>query len=360
MNNKIDRYIFRRLLSISLFFLFVLVIIYIILDFSQNSENFTDNGATLSVVFSQYYLNYIPEMARLVMPVAVFVACLYLTAQMAERLEIVALKATGVSIYRLAVPYLVFAFLAACVISYLDGYVIPEANAGRYQFEMKYLPGRSSQVDTNQIYRQESADRIFKIEYYDPQDSVALQSRVFTFDGDSIRETWYIPRMEWVHSREQWFMTDVRKETYSPTGFVRETIDTLHMRLNIYPRDLARRSSDIYQLTYPEAADYLAAIERSGTSGNSNPQIQFFGRLFYPFSIPIVTLIGFSFASERRKGGKGFYIAAGLGISFVYLVLMKVMEPFGSEGEIAPPLAVLIPHLSFLLVGIILLATAKK
>ncbi|MFH5834292.1 LptF/LptG family permease [Halalkalibaculum sp. DA384] len=360
MIKKIDRYIFLRLLAITVFVLGVLIFIFIVIDFSENSDDFTDKGATFAEIFGQYYLNYIPEMTRLVIPVAVFVACLYLTGQMADRLEIVALKAAGISLYRLIIPYLVFGFLMAGIISYLDGFVIPDSNAQRIEFEKKYLPASSQKVDSDRIYRQDSDNNIYRFQYYSPKDTLARRIEAIKFRGDSISESLDIARMEWIPKTQQWRMLNIKRRTFMPEGYVDEQLDTLVVSLTIYPQDLARTTSDIYQLTYPEAQDYIASLERSGATGISLPKIQFYGRLTYPISILVVSIIGFSIASVRRKGGKGFYIAAGLAISFLYLAFMKVIEPFGKEGAIEPIVAALTPHVFFFIVGLGLLFSARK
>jgi len=360
VTHKIDRYIFWRLVKITVFVLLVLIFVFIVIDFSENSDDFTDKGATVSEIFGQYYFNYIPEMIRLVIPVAVFVACLYLTGQMSDRLEIVALKAAGVSLYRLIVPFMVFAFLTAGVISYLDGFVIPDANSRRIAFEKKYIRQQNENLDKNKVFRQDSVNRIFKFSYYNPRDTTALNVNAFYFKGDSIELIYDIRRMQWRGGDRNWAMYNVNKKIYTDSGIREESIDTLTMALNIYPADLARTTSDIYQLTYPEAQAYIESIHRSGATGISLPQIQFYGRLAYPLSILVVTVIGFAVASVRRPGGKGFYITAGLIISFLYLVLMKVIEPFGKAGEIEPLVAAMIPHLFFLIVGIALLIGARK
>src|SRR5690554_7936462 len=119
MIKHFDKYIFFRLLIITLIVLLMLIIIYITIDFSENSDDFADQGAEMGEIFSQYYLNFIPEMTRLVLPVAVFVACLFLTGQLSDRLEITALKAAGVSLYRLMVPFILFACMCAGIISFL-------------------------------------------------------------------------------------------------------------------------------------------------------------------------------------------------------------------------------------------------
>jgi lipopolysaccharide export system permease protein len=130
--------------------------------------------------------------------------------------------------------------------------------------------------------------------------------------------------------------------------------------LSVLPQDLSRTTSDVYQLTYPEAQDYIASIERSGAGGVNLPKVHFYGRLAYPLSIIVVIIVGFSIAAVRRRGGKGIFIALGLTISYLYLAFMKIIEPFGAHGTISPAAAATIPHLFFFVVGIIMLLRVKK
>src|SRR5690625_8006797 len=101
---RLDRYIFFRLFTITFLVVLLVTCIFILIDCSENSDDFADQGATLSQVWRDYYVNYIPDMVRLVSPVAIFVACLFLTGQMTERFELTAIKASGNSLYRIAVP----------------------------------------------------------------------------------------------------------------------------------------------------------------------------------------------------------------------------------------------------------------
>jgi len=50
----------------------------------------------------------------------------------------------------------------------------------------------------------------------------------------------------------------------------------------------------------------------------------------------------------------------GLSISFIYLAFMKVIEPFGAVGTIDPLYAAIVPHITFLIIGIFMLLIAKK
>jgi lipopolysaccharide export system permease protein len=73
-----------------------------------------------------------------------------------------------------------------------------------------------------------------------------------------------------------------------------------------------------------------------------------------------VVLIGLCLASVRRKGGKGVYLAIGLGISFMYLTVMKLIEPLGINGVLTPLESALYPHVFFAIASVYLLLSTKK
>ena len=360
MIKHFNKYVFLRLLTITCFVLLILIFIFIMIDFSENSDDFTDRGATMAEIWSDYYLNYIPEMIRLVIPVAVFSACLFLTGQLSERLEITALKAAGVSLYRMVVPYLAFAILIAATISLLDAYVIPKSNKTRIAFEEEYISNKNERIDRSEIFREIGNNSILNVNYFD--DGSLTAHRIFMVQFDSLRivQTTNAQNMSWNEEEQLWKMHDITERFYSDSGYVQTQYRDKDTLLTVLPQDLARTTSDVYQLTYPEARLYIASIERSGAGGVDLPRVHFYGRLAYPLSIIVVIIVGFAVASVRRRGGKGIYIAAGLTISFLYLAFMKIAEPFGAHGSISPEMAATLPHAFFFLVGIFLLIQAKK
>lgn len=357
---KLDRYIFFRLALITFFVTGLLICIFILIDFSENSDDFLDRGAELAVIWRDYYLNYIPEMFRLISPLAVFTACLFLTGQMTERLEVTAIKSTGISLYRLALPYLFFGALVGGSVSFLDAYIIPESNAERMEFERRYMSGSSERIDRGTLYRQATDSSIISFNFFDPNTQIGYRATLVEFSGDEISRIITANRLNWVDSTSTWLANRYTERTFNDLGFIEIEENNVEVPLNLYPRDLARRSSDIYQLTYPEAFQYIASIERIGAGGISLPMTQLYVRIAYPISILVVCLIGFAIAAEKRKGGKGFYIAAGLTISFIYLAFMKVIEPFGAAGSVSPLVAAFLPHTIFLLFGLGLLFYLKK
>ncbi len=358
--NRIDRFIIVRLFLATLMVLAVLIFIFIIIDFSENSDTFSDRGATMAEIWGQYYLNYIPEMVRLVAPLAVFVAILLVAGQMTDRLELTAIKGAGVSLYRFMTPFMLFAIAITGILSYLDGYVIPGSNAERFTFEQQYLTRQSDRLDRSRIYRQESEQTLLTINYFDARNRVAFSPRLVTFDGDRIVETVEAARMEWQEDTAKWRFIRAERRVFSDEGFVSYSHSEVDSVLTTLPRDMARTTSDIYQLTYPEIVDYIASLERSGVGGVSLQKVQFYGKLFYPFGTIVIALIGIGISTNNRKGGRGVLLGSGLIIIFFYLIIMKLMEPFGASGQLDPLFAAASPHVLFFIFSLMLLWRTPK
>jgi lipopolysaccharide export system permease protein len=242
----------------------------------------------------------------------------------------------------------------------LDGFVIPPATAKRLLFERDYVMTRSDRVENSTIYRQESRDHLLTINYYSPADSIAHRVFSYRFNNDRIAETMEIQRMVYQSASGQWRLYNVKQTIFDSVRVTRNQLDTLDVTWSVYPRDMARTTTEVYQLTYPEAWQYIESLKRVGVGGLELPQVQFFGRLAYPLSILIVTLLGVAIASIRFNGGTGMHLGIGLAVSFLYLAMMKLIEPFGYSGMLSPAMTTLFPHLFFLTATLILVWRTPK
>lgn len=354
------RSILARLFSATLLLLGVLVMIFVLIDFSENSDDFADNGASAAQVFGTYYANYIPEMIRLVLPVAVFIATLFVAGRMSERLEFTTLKAAGVGLWRQLAPFLFFGIVTAAALSASDALLIPQSNLKRFDFERKYLSGRTERLETGVVFRQESEHSILNISFYDPLNQFGYQMQLIEYDGERISRWTKAARITWIDSLGIWRLQQVDQKVIDPQGYVHIREAGRDTTLGVFPSDLSRRTSDMYQLTYPEALDYLRSLDRLGIGHLLLPVVQFHGRLFYPLSVLTVIVIGFSISNSRIQGGRGFQVASGLILSFLYLTLMKVAEPFGAAGILAPEWAAFLPHGVFIAVAAGLLGAVRR
>ena len=83
-------------------------------------------------------------------------------------------------------------------------------------------------------------------------------------------------------------------------------------------------------------------------------------RFSLPFSAFILTIMGVSLSSRKRRGGMGWNIAIGLALSFSYILFMKFSEMFVYTGALSPMVALWLPNLLFAIVAAVLYKLAPK
>jgi lipopolysaccharide export system permease protein len=125
---RIDRAILAQLLRVFGFFALVLVAVYWVNRAVSLFDQLISDGQTLAT-FLEFTALSLPMMVRVVLPVAAFVAALYVTYQMLRQNEIAVLQAAGMSPLRLARPYVVFGLIVAAFLTVLMHVLIPQARA---------------------------------------------------------------------------------------------------------------------------------------------------------------------------------------------------------------------------------------
>jgi lipopolysaccharide export system permease protein len=361
---RFDRHIIARLLKGFLFLVAALVLFFIVLHWVEYSDDFMDGGATYRQVFLVFYPNYVPDIVRLISPLALFLSCIYLTSTLAQELQLIALQSSGVSLYRLLVPYAIVGVGVTVFMFGFNGWIVPRANETVVEYESKYLDGRSSnaQIDSDNIHRQTSARTLLSVGRYQRSDSTGRDVSLQHFSPDA-RLVWRLDaaRMEWVDSLGAWRFENATRRTFRPNGtVVRTSIAALDTLLQVYPRDLARTERDAEAMTIPAAAEFVASLRRSGADQMGRTLVAYYNKFAYPVSNLVVILLGVPLASVRRRGGQATQFAIGLFLAFVYLSVQKLAEPYGYAGDLPPIVAAWLPHALFAVVALVLLVTARK
>jgi len=357
-----DWHIIRRLMSG--FFLLTggLLVFYILIHYLEHVDDFLERGAEMQEVFFIYYPALMPEIIRLISPLAIFLASVYLTGKLAQQLELTAIQTSGVSLYRLLLPYLLVGLMLTGFMFWFNGWVVPVTNQTALDFEDQYLASGPAQLDVSDIHRQNGPGSIVTVSFYDRRDEMAHRVSIQQFDAErSLRERIDARRMWWEDSLNVWRMSDVTIREFNENGAEqRRSVSQMDTVLNVFPRDLARTDRDVESMTIPVAADYVAALERSGVDQMGITLVGYYAKFSYPLANLIVILIAVPLASVRRRGGQAVQLGLGLATAFLYLAVQKIFEPLGHAGTISPLLAAWIPHVLFFLVGLFLLIRARK
>ena len=339
----------------------MLIFFFVALHYVEYMDDFQDRGANSKQVFLEYYPSYIPEIIKLISPLALFLSVIFLTARLSQELQLVALHSSSVSLFRILRPYALVAVVATVGIFLLNAWVVPKSNVDRIDFENQYIKQTRRNVKSNNLNLQTAPGSLLNVGFYDQRSQTAYRISMFDINSENhVYKRTDARNMTWVDSLGVWRIADpiIRHfdKDFSYRESKRESADSL---MNVLPRDLARSERDGELLTITEAKHYLSSLEKSGLGYLRRPFVEYYTKFSYPIAHLILVLLGLPLAARRRGGGQAVQMALGLAVAFVYLAFIKIFEPLGYAGSIPSWFAAWGPHILFALVALLIFSKSR-
>jgi LPS export ABC transporter permease LptG/LPS export ABC transporter permease LptF len=354
--NILDRYIIRKYLAIFALIFVGLVSVSIIVTFFERIDNIYAHDKPLSLFF-QYIWARVPEFAFFILPVTALTTTLLALGILTKFNEVTAMKACGISLYRLIFPILFMALAASLAAFYLQERILPRANnkAEEIWNRINDAPSRSySYLNRHWILGRDKS-RLYHYDFFDPKRSAFSRLSVFDFDLASWTLAGRAYAEKAVLSGETLRMQDGWTRSFS--GDLAESFQTnAEMEISgIENKDyFLKEWKEPSQMTYAELRAYTAEVAEMGFD-TTRFRVDLHGKIAFPFVCLVMTLLGVPFAFSM--GRKGALVGIGLSvvIAMVYWGAIGVFRSLGYVAYLAPFLAAWTPNLVFGLAGIYLL-----
>ena len=201
---RIDRYVLKQFITTAIFALVAFTIIFVAVDMMENLDDFLDRDATVKII-ATYYFYFMPEIIKLMIPVAMLLSALFTTGRLSTFNELTALKSNGVSLYRFMIPLLALALLISGISIYFNGWVVPFANKKKLELGRVYFQKNIGFVSKNNIFIEDSQYRIISIGMFDDNLNVAQRVSIQDFDHNDptiVVARYDAGQMQW-HPTEQ-------------------------------------------------------------------------------------------------------------------------------------------------------------
>lgn len=350
---RLDRYIIGKFIGTYFFAILLIISISIVFDFNENLSKFTEYHAPWKAIVIDYYLNFVPYFANLFSPLFVFIAVIFFTSKMAAGSEIISIMAAGISFKRMMRPYMVSCIIISALSFTLSAYVIPHGTVIRQNFESLYKNNKKNTSAEN-VQLQVDKGVIAYIQHYDNN-----LKRGYGFCLDKFENKKLISHMS---------ASEIQYDTISDTKYhwkasnwkiremhgMRENITSgmqLDTLIQMEPIDLVYSKGQQETFTSPELKDYISKQINRGSGNVVQYQVEYHKRIASSFASFILTIIGASLSSRKRKGGMGMYLGAGLAMSFIYIMLQTISATFAINAGTPPMLAAWIPNIIFAVVA---------
>lgn len=130
--SRFDRYLLSQFLTAFGFYALVLVAVYWINRAVGLFDQLIGDGQT-ALVFVEFSLLTLPNVIRLVLPIAAFIAAVTVTNRLMQESELVVMQATGFSAFRLARPVLYFGVTVLAMMLVLLHVLVPASRSAIVQ-----------------------------------------------------------------------------------------------------------------------------------------------------------------------------------------------------------------------------------
>jgi len=354
---KLDIYIARQFISNIIFALFMFVTIIVIINLVERLSNFLEKGATTSVI-AEYYLYYIPEVVTLTMPFALLMACLFCVGKLSKYNELLAMKASGISLLRILTPIIVVATAISFGMIYFGEVVMPAANTYRSEIKMKYIDKRKSfsNMHYSNLIIQDKENRKIFIGSYNGLERTARKISMQEFDGINVIKRMDAESMRW---QDGWVLTNVWIRDFANGEKVDSLKTMIFSDLAMNSTELGDLQKDPMEMNYAELEAFIEDIAING----GNPDhwlVDLYLKISFPFANLVLILFGAPLAasSSRSTGATGFALA--IIVCLLYFLSVKGGQTFGQTGKMDPLLAAWLGNIIFGVSSLLMFKNAPK
>ncbi len=365
--NILDGYIARTYLRLFVLTFVGLLAIFYISTFLDLSDKLFKGTAT-GPMMAQYFWYATPQFVYYCIPLSVLIGALVTVGALTKNSELIVMRACGISLYRSAVPLVVFAILASGTLFFFEESILAYSNRKAEAIRHVIRGGSPQTFDVlNRKWIVGRQGEIYNYLYFDPRrkelnnlsifnlapKAWRLQSRTFlkqaSFPGQStgLEET-----VTW-HGRDGWSREFDRR--VAERAF--RTITATDLRIEP-PQYFTTEQPDADRMTYGQLRRYIAELRASGF--NVVPyEVELYRKLSFPWVTLIMTFIAVPFAVTTGRRGAMYGIGLGIAIAIVYWMASSVFAAVGAGGLVMPLLAAWAPNILFGAGAVYLLLTVR-
>ena len=354
----IDWYILKKFLKAYVFVVAIIEAVVVIINITDQNENFIKHELSFGEI-AGYYVNYVPYVASMISPITVFIAVVFITSQLAQHTEIIAMLSSGISFRRLMRPYFMGALIIASMSFYFGGWVIPNSNKERVAFELKYFKGPYTNTKRD-MHIKIGPNSYMYLRSYNNHSNIGYRFTLETIEGTEVKERLTARHIKWQEKTKSWRLSDWAVRKFDGVNEYYKAGKEMDTTLRILPKDFESDYNRYETLNMNELSDYIKELKMRGADDIIVYKIEWYLRFTAPFAAFVLTFIGLTVSARKVSGGAGFQIAVGFLLAFIYIIFYLFSRTTAENGGLNPLLAVWIPNIVFFFVGILLYRTVPR
>jgi len=355
----LDEYIVREFVIMFLMVLAGFVLLMIVFTFFDLVGDILRNHIPLATV-GDYLINLTPSMLYQIAPLAVLIAALVTFGVLNRNSEIIAIKATGISLYRLVIPIVVIAVCLAISLFLFDQYYLPLANR-RQEALRNVIKGRPPQTylhpEQKWIFGPShpgQASRIFYYEFFDPDAKEFANLSIFELDPYTFQLTRRIfaKRAVWDSDTRDWLFQNgwVRDVEGANVTSYRTFLETSFPEIHVTPDYFKKEYLQSQEMNFGQLDRYIRDLRQSGFD-TKRLSVALWHKLAYPLLAVVMAVLAIPFALSMGRRGSLTGVAVAIAVALAYWVVDGLFGAMGYVNYLPAAMAAWSSDVLFALVG---------
>jgi LPS export ABC transporter permease LptG len=355
----LDAYVVREFFGMFLLVLASFVMLMLVFTFFELIGDIVRNHIPLATV-GAYLFNLAPSMAYTITPLAVLIAVLVTFGVLNRNSEIVAMKATGISLYRLVIPIIsISAVLAVCLFLF-DDYYLPAANR-RQEALHSTIKGRPPQTflhpEEKWMFGQThpgEQGRIFYYQFFDPDNNAFANLSIFEFNPSTfaLSRRIFAARVVWDDNTDKWQFQNgwVKNLDGNNNREFSEFKNTSFAEIREDPDYFKKENWQSQEMNFGQLNRYIRDLRQSGFD-TMRLRVALWQKLAYPLVAIVMSVLAIPFALSMGRRGSLTGIAVAISVALAYWVVNGLFGALGNVNYLPAALAAWSPDILFGLTG---------
>ena len=362
----INRYLAVNFLKVWGMALGGFIILFVAIDFMEKINKFLGEDIGIGTM-GLYFLTQLPKVIVLMCPVATLVGVLITLAIMARSSEIVAFKASGVSLYRLSAPIVASAFGISILVFIISDQVVPYTSTVANSIWYGQVRGsQQEEITVHNVWSKGVLQVQHLGSYTENTGDAENISIIFLDDNMYMARRLDALRGQFLNGRLH--LEEITEKFYPPTttGEQGRAFTVRHhqrMVINDWPAPPPGLGNSNKNSDELSVAELWSSIDRLAEEGfgpvRQRVDLQF--KFSFTMLSFIMVVVGLPLGFWREKGGSiPLGLGLGLGLSFIYLITSELCRSLGYSGALPPIMAAWLPNLIYLLFGAYLFSYIRQ
>lgn len=287
-------------------------------------------------------------------PMSMLLAALLAVGRLSGESEIVAMKACGISLYRILLPFILVGFIVSVLTVLLNEYLVPQTNFAAKQILLEATTKKQQVAvsSDNIIYREmDPSGQIQKLFYAAKFDGKEMKRVVVQdFEKGQMARIVVAETAQW--EKDHWIFRNGHIYLLNPQGEYTQKITFREqvIAMKEEPLTLARNNKEPIDMNFSELSERIGILKKSGEKVDQL-EVQLYQKLAVPFASLVFVLVGAPLGLRPQRSSSGIGLGISIIIIFLYYVLMFISLAMGETGTLPPLVAAWLPNFAAGLVG---------